>query len=270
MTNVTPVDETLLADAQLIAAAAAALTLEAFRGPGGSADRLPVDYKADGSEVTAADRGAEQLVREALAEQYPDDTIVGEEFGRTEGSSDRTWIIDPIDGTTSFVRGVPLYSSLLAVFDGQGPAVGVVTIPALGLVLHAGRHRGAYLNGEPTGVNDHKTLDGAIVSSSAFDLGWWNQGALLALTGSGAKTRTWGDGYGYLMVATGHIEAMTDPGLNKWDIAPMLTILPEAGGRISQWNNGTELATGSWLASNGHVHDELVGLLSPFHESEKT
>lgn len=269
MTNSNPVEETLLADAQRIAAAAAALTLKAFRGPGGSTDKLAVNYKADGSEVTAADRGAEQLVRDALAEHYPDDSIVGEEFGTTEGSTDRTWIIDPIDGTTSFVRGVPLYSSLLAVFDRHGPAVGIVTIPALGLALHAGRGRGAYLNGEAARVNDHTTLDGAIVSSSAFDLGWWNQGALLALTGSGAKTRTWGDGYGYLMVATGHIEAMTDPGLNKWDIAPMLTILPEAGGRISQWNGDTDLATGSWLASNGDVHDELVGILEPFHEPEK-
>lgn len=258
MTTPPPVDEQLLADAIAYAGEAATLTLEWFQ----STD-LAIDRKQDGSEVTVADRSAEELVRTHLAQHYPDDAIIGEEHGNAEGTSGRTWVLDPIDGTTSFVRGVPLYSSLLAVQDEHGPAVGVVNIPALGLSLTAGRGRGAHLNGHPTSVNDVDDMAHGIISSSAFDLGWWPEAALVAVAGSDLKTRTWGDGYGYLLVATGQIEAMTDPWLNAWDIAPMLTVIPEAGGRITQWDGSTHLNTGPWLATNGHLHDPILGLVNP-------
>lgn len=258
MTTPPAVDADVLAFAADTAAAAAALTLEWFRGRD-----LHVEHKGDGSEVTVADRAAEELIRTAVLDRYPDDTVIGEEGGTTPGRSDRTWIIDPIDGTASFVRGVPLYSSLLAVTDAHGPAVGVVSIPALDEVVVAGRGRGATHNGGPTTVSTVATVADACVSSSSFDQPWWPAPALDAVTASGAKTRTWGDGYGYLLVATGRIEAMIDPPLHTYDIAALLTVIPESGGRITRWDGRDDLADGmGWMASNGLVHDELLALLA--------
>lgn len=255
--SVPAVDESLLADAVSIAEGAAARTLEWFQR-----HDLTVDLKGDGSEVTAADRAAEAYVRDQVALRYPADAVIGEEAGITEGTSGRQWIVDPIDGTASFVRGVPLYSTLLAVFDEHGPAVGVVVIPALDERVSAGRGRGCLHNGSPTAVSSISDIKQSCISSSAYDGSWWSEDALLAVTGSGARTRTWGDGYGYFLVATGRIEAMVEPSLNTWDIAPMLTVIPEAGGTITTWSGSTELSQGAgWLATNGHLHDTLLGMV---------
>lgn len=247
-----------MADAARIAAEAAELTLQWFQ-----ADDLGVEHKRDGTEVTEADRAAEAHVRAQVQQHHPDDTVIGEEAGTTDGTSGRRWIVDPIDGTASFVRGVPLYSSLLAVFDEHGPAIGIVSIPALGETLVAGRGRGCLHNGRPVSVSSIDTVAGSCVSTSAFDGSWWPRTALLELSNSGAKTRTWGDGYGYFLVATGRIEAMVDPSLYTYDIAAMLTVIPEAGGTLTTWNGDTELADEvGWLATNGHIHDELRDILN--------
>jgi histidinol phosphatase-like enzyme (inositol monophosphatase family) len=254
-----PVDVDLLANATEIAQEAAAFVRDRFR-----ADDMDIELKRDGSEVTDVDRGAEALVRARVLERYPDDTVIGEEAGTTTGTSGQRWIVDPIDGTASFVRRVPLFSTLLAVFDDHGPAVGIVAIPALDEFVVAGRGRGCTHNGRPTRVSGIAELGDACVSSSAFDGSWWPEQALLNVANSGAKTRTWGDGYGYFLVATGRIEAMMDPSLNTWDIAPMLVVIPEAGGTITTWTGTTELDQGAgWLASNGHLHDDLLGLIQP-------
>lgn len=259
-----PVDQHLLDEAAHIAGLAAAHTLTYF----GRRD-LEVDHKRDGSEVTAADRGAEEIVRSAVLAAHPDDTVIGEEFGTTEGTSGRRWIVDPIDGTTSFVHGVPLYSSLLAVFDDHGPAVGIITIPALGRVCIAGRGRGCTVDGRPAQVAATTELAGALVSTSSFDLDWWPTHALLAIAGSGAKTRTWGDGYGYLMLAVGAIDVMIDPPLNPWDIAAMLTIVPEAGGVLTTWTGtddpdaALEAPPTGWVATNATLHPQVLDLVAP-------
>ena len=253
-----PVDLDLLEFAATTAAEAAAITLDYFQRPG-----LTVDLKHDGSEVTAADREAEAHIRAAVARELADDAFIGEEAGTTSGTSGQTWIVDPIDGTASFVRGVPLYSSLVAVIDDHGPAIGIVSIPALGETIVAGRGRGATYNGGPLAVSEVTTVAESCLSSSSFDQPWWPAAALEAVTTCGARTRTWGDGYGYLLVATGRIEAMIDPALHTYDIAAMLTVIPEAGGRLTRWDGGTELADEvGWVATNGHIHDELLGLLN--------
>lgn len=260
-----PVDPDLLDDAIDIAGQAASHTLAYF----GRAD-LRVETKLDGSEVTDADRGAEEIVRREVLARHPDDTVIGEEFGVTTGPSGRRWIVDPIDGTTSFVHGVPLYSSLLAVFDEHGPAVGIITIPALGRVCIAGRGRGCTVDGRPAQVATTTDLAGALVSTSSFDLGWWPTDALGAIAGSGAKTRTWGDGYGYLLLAAGAIDVMIDPPLNAWDIAAMLTVIPEAGGILTTWT-GTADADAAldsppvgWVAAaNLALHRQILALLAP-------
>lgn len=263
MTNAPPVDAGLLDDAIDIAAQAAAHTLARF----GRAD-LRIDHKRDGSEVTDADRGAEEIVRREVLARHPDDTVIGEEFGTTEGTSNRRWIVDPIDGTTSFVHGVPLYSSLLAVFDAHGPAIGIISIPALDRICVAGRGRGCTVDGRAARVGARASLDGALVSTSSFDLGWWPTEALVAIAGCGAKTRTWGDGYGYLMLASGAIDVMIDPPLNPWDIAAMLTIVPEAGGVLTTWTGDLDFAdalTGApsgWIATNAALHPQVLDLLA--------
>jgi histidinol-phosphatase len=251
-----PVDQDLVTTAVEITRAAGELTLSWFRN-----DDLTVDHKGDGSPVTAADLAAETLMRERLLEHFPDDSVMGEEHQDTTGTSGRTWVIDPIDGTKAFTRGVPLYGNLLALVDEHGPAVGVINLPALGETIWAGRGRGCFCNGVSCRVSGHASLDGAYAMTSGF--GYWPDDALRAVLRSPVIFRTWGDAYGYALVATGRAEAMIDPLANPWDVAPMAVIIPEAGGRYSTFDgdDGPEAwKTGSGVGTNGAVHDALIGL----------
>lgn len=253
-----PADPALLDEAVNISRAAGALTLRWF-----ASDALTVDEKGDGTPVTQADRAAERLVRERLADAHPDDTVLGEEEDDTSGSSPRTWIIDPIDGTKAFTRGIPLYSSLLAVFDEHGPAIGVIDLPALGHTVWAGRGLGCFLDGRPTHVSDRDVPSTAVLSSSDFT--HWADDELLAVKHAGFQLRTWGDGFGYAMVATGAIEVMVDPEVSLWDVAPMPVILHEAGGRFTDITGEAPALTpgspASGVASNGRVHDLVIDCL---------
>lgn len=253
-THPSPVDPELLKTAITIIAQAGEFTLRHF----GDA-RLTVDAKADGTPVTVADRGAERLVREALADQFPDDGILGEEEAETMGTSGRRWIVDPIDGTKAFTHGVPLYSNLLALEDDEGIAIGVINLPALGETVAAGRGLGCFRNGVPCSVNDRTSLDGAYLMSSGYSA--WDDDTLLRVKRANLGLRTWGDGYGYALVATGRVEAMFDPVAELYDLAPMPVILAEAGGRFTALDGGDGPGSGSGLASNGHVHDALLALL---------
>ena len=154
-----PVDRSLLDFAVDVAREAGESTLRWFR-----ARDLAVDSKADGTPVTAADRHAERLVRDRVAARFPDDGVLGEEEPETAGATGRRWIVDPIDGTKAFTRGVPLYSTLLALDDEHGPAVGVIVLPALGQAVYAGRGLGAWCDGEPARVSATAALDGAYLS----------------------------------------------------------------------------------------------------------
>ena len=249
-----PADPELLAEAVELTREAGRLTLNWFNDSG-----LTIDRKGDGSPVTDADKAVESFLRKALSNKYPNDTVVGEEFPEAKGTSGRTWFIDPIDGTRSFVRGVPLYTTLLAMIDEQGPAIGVAAVPALDEAVWAGRHLGCYHNGRRCRVSCETNLNRSYLCASGFE--WWPDGAFARVSQSGARLRTWGDGYGYVLVATGRAQAMIDPGLNLWDIAPMLVIIPEAGGRISTWEAKTTPAQGDWLATNGVIHQDLLTLL---------
>ena len=252
------IDEALLDEVIGIASSAGELTLKWFHGSG-----LDVRTKQDGTVVTEADVAAEDLIRSKLRARFPNDGIFGEERGESTGKSGRQWIVDPIDGTVSFVRGVPLYSTLLALVDDDGPALGVICLPALGETVAAGRGLGAFYNGTPCHVSDTDDLSNALVTASAFDADWWGSGPLLAIATSGAQTRTWGDGYGYSLVATGRADAMVEPPVKPWDIAPMLTIVPEAGGRITGWHGGPAATNeGGWIVSNSHLHGDLIKCLS--------
>ena len=247
-------DADLLSEAVALTCEAGRLTLDWFND-----HELSVGRKDDGSPVTEADKAAETFLREALSKRFPDDGVIGEEYPEERGTSGRTWIIDPIDGTRSFVRGVPLYTTLLAMIDQHGPAIGVAAVPPLDEAVWAGRGLGCYHNGRRCQVSPQTELSRSYLCASGFE--WWPEGAFDRVKTAGARMRTWGDGYGYVLVSTGRTDAMIDPGLNLWDIAPMLVIIPEAGGRITQWNASTTPSAGDWLATNGAIHDELLARL---------
>ncbi len=254
-----PADTDLLDFAVSLAREAGTLTLDWFQ----RAD-LAVDHKGDGTPVTAADLAAEIYIRERLTEAYPEDGIHGEEHGNVVGTSGRTWVIDPIDGTKAFTKGVPLYSTLLALVDEAGPAIGVIHLPGLDETVWAGRGLGCFHNGETCQVSDHDGLDGAYVMTSGFS--YWPDGMIDHLIAGPSVLRTWGDAYGYTLVATGRAEAMIDPQANPWDVAPVAVIIAEAGGRFTGID-GTEgpdaWSSGSGLATNGRVHDDLLDLMHP-------
>ena len=241
-----------------IAREAGQLTLEWYRG-----SAFSIDHKHDGSPVTAADLAVETLMRERLNDTFPNDSVLGEEHPDTSGTSGRTWVIDPIDGTKAFMRGVPLFANLLALVDEHGPAVGVINLPALGETIWAGRGLGAFHNGEPCRVNDREGIDGAFVCTSGF--GYWPDAALRVLLDSPVKLRTWGDAYGYALVATGQVEAMVDPKAFPWDLAPIAIIIAEAGGSFSAFDGRTGAdvwSSGSAIATNSRIHGDLLALFS--------
>jgi histidinol-phosphatase len=250
-----PIERQLLDFAVDLVRTAGEMTLRWFRSPD-----LAVDSKADGTPVTAADRAAERLVRERIAGRFPDDGVLGEEEPEVRGRSGRRWIVDPIDGTKAFTRGVPLYSTLLALHDGDGAALGVIGLPALGQVVYAGRGLGCWSDGRPARVSDTTTLDGAYVTTSGYN--HWPDQALLAVKHAGCQLRTWGDGYGYALVATGRADAMVDPEVELYDVAAMPVILNEAGGRFTTVDGREDAGGGSGVATNGRVHDQLLQLLA--------
>jgi histidinol phosphatase-like enzyme (inositol monophosphatase family) len=256
MGRVTPSADPELVDfAAQIIREAGALTLQMFK-----AAELDVERKGDGTPVTVADRQAERYLRERIRDRFPDDEILGEEEPDQEGTSGRRWVIDPIDGTESFARGVALYTNLLYLEDEHGPAVGVINVPAIDEMVVAGRGLGCTFNGVPCHVNDHATLERSMMSTSGFD--WWEPELLAAARRSTMGLRTWGDGYGYLLVATGRIEAMVDPSIKFWDVAPCQVIIPEAGGRWSALDGSADAQAGSFVATNGILHDQVLALLA--------
>lgn len=236
-----------------LARAAGRLTLDHFRKD------VEVERKHDGTPVTVADRAAEAFVRAELARRFPADAIVGEEGDDRPGTSGRRWIIDPIDGTKSFIHGVPLYTTLLAVEDQEGPAVGVIVVPALGEAVWAGRGIGCWHDGAPARVSSTTQLADATICTSGID-GWPSEmrDRLLDLP---VLLRTWGDGYGYALVATGRVDAMVDPDASLWDLAPMPVIVHEAGGRFTALDGTASLTAGSGLATNGALHDAVLAAL---------
>ena len=233
------------------------ITLEYFR------KKPETSTKDDGSYVTVADREAEKYLRRQIAERFPDDGCLGEEEGESTGTSGRRWIVDPIDGTFAFVHGVPFYGVLIALeIDGE-PVVGVVNMPALGELVSAAKGLGCFLNGEPARVSETAELKDALLLSTDF--------AACARYGFGppaerlqarAKTsRTWGDCYGYVLVATGRADVMLDPVMNLWDCAPLLPIMEEAGGTFTDWRGARTIDGGNSIATNGRLFDEVMGLV---------
>jgi histidinol phosphatase-like enzyme (inositol monophosphatase family) len=225
---------------------------------------LTVEAKADGSPVTLADRGAEERLRAMLGTACPRDGILGEELGDAPGTSGRRWIIDPIDGTQSFIRGVPLWGVLVALEDQGECVLGVVALPALGETVWAARGGGACVNGERVRVSDATTLAAATVLTS--DAGPRHFGDKHAgferLLRSTARHRGWGDCYGYVLVATGRAEVMLDPLMNPWDAAAVKPIVEEAGGVFCAWDGTPTIYGGSAMAMPAALREPVLAALT--------
>jgi len=252
------------------ARAAGDLTLRYF---GGSDRDLGLDRKRDGTPVTRADREAESLLRQRIAATFPDDGVIGEEHGEAAGASGRTWILDPVDGTKSFARGVPLFGTLVALEkDGQA-VLGVIHMPALGEMVYARRGGGAHwVRGigtpsettEPARVSDEGRLAHATACwTSAAGFARAGQERLRAVVEQAfGLTRGWGDCYGHLLVATGRVEAMFDPRLALWDTAALQPVVEEAGGAFLTLDGRATHRGGSGISVNASLAGPVRTLLS--------
>lgn len=213
---------------------------------------LAIEQKADGSPVTLADRGAEEAARAWITARFPDDGIVGEEFGVVRPEARRQWFIDPIDGTKSFVRGVPLWGSLVGIVEGDTVLAGAVCCPAVGETIAAAIGEGAWWNGRRARVSPTAELAQATVlvtDDRAYGL-VEKRDAWRRLADAASIARTWGDCYGYLLVATGRAEAMVDPKMNAWDAAAVLPVIEEAGGVFTDFAGARTAFGGDVIATN--------------------
>ncbi len=241
------------------------ITLDYFRR-----SDLTVERKQDDSPVTVADRGAEAFLREQIAERFPEDAVVGEEFKEQDhdGTSGFRWILDPIDGTKSFVHGVPLYSNLIGLQYDRKSVAGVIRIPALDEMVYAADGQGAwYVRGvaDPVRAQVSATpeLEKALFLTSEIE-GFSQKGhfdVLNRLADATRVSRTWGDGYGYLLVATGRADLMVDPAMEVWDAAALLPILREAGGTFTDWTGEETVESGNGFATNGVLFEQVLPLL---------
>lgn len=224
---------------------------------------LVVETKRDGSPVTVADRAAETAAREWVASRFPRDGVLGEEFGEERPDAARSWILDPIDGTRSFVLGVPLWGSLVALCEGEHVLAGAACFPAINEWLAAAPGAGCWWNGSRCAVSTIARLDQATVltTDERFSGGLHHLDGWRRLAQSARVSRTWGDCFGYLLVATGRAEVMVDPVMSPWDAAALQPIITEAGGRFTDFHGVDTAFAGSVIATNAALAGEVRAIL---------
>ena len=248
-----------LAFANGLADRAAEIGMGLFRG-----DSLEIRRKADLSVVTQADTSIEAMVREQVASAFPDDHVLGEEEGGDASRDGRVWIVDPIDATANYARGIPIWATLIALQVDAQLVLGVVHAPAIRERYEAVRGRGASMNGVPIRVSDTAAIGDAQILFAGLK-SWFSYPdghRVLDVMGESARTRGFGDFWGHVLVARGAAEAMLESDLNLWDYAALQVIVEEAGGRMTQLDGSPTADGGSVLTTNGALHDELVERLS--------
>jgi len=221
------------------------------------------ELKDDKSPVTIADRQAERLMRELIEARYPGHSILGEEEGETRPGATYRWIIDPIDGTKTFVRGVPLYAVLVGLERDGEPVVGAINIPAMSELLHAAQGEGCSWNGRRARVSSVAALrDALLLCTDAESMAKHGRAAAYRRMVAATKLqRSWGDAYGYVLVATGRAEVMLDPIVSVWDCAALLPVITEAGGSFTDWHGTPTIHAGEAIATNGLVREQLMALV---------
>jgi histidinol phosphatase-like enzyme (inositol monophosphatase family) len=230
----------------------------AYYGTGTAA----AEAKADHTPVTLADRESERLIRTIIARAFPDHAVLGEEDGETAGTAPVRWIVDPLDGTRTFVRGVPLYGTLIGVEVRGEPSIGVVYLPALDEMVAAARGLGCTWNGRPCRVSATPALADALAVVTDERAARARSGAWDRIATRTAMQRTWADCYGYVLIATGRAEVALDPAMNVWDCAALLPIVEEAGGRFTDWSGRRTIHGGEAVATNGALHEQVLALLA--------
>lgn len=237
--------------------AADAVTLARFRSPD-----LRVDTKPDRTPVTEADRAAEQAIRAVLSRQRPGDAVAGEEFGTT-GDGDRRWIIDPIDATLNYMRGVPVWGTLIALEEAGEIVAGVVSAPAMAHRWWASRGEGAWLNGSRMRVSSvHRIEDATYSMNSLIDHERHGWSRALDLSRLAARTRGFGDFLSFMLLADGAVDFVTEPIAAEWDLAPLIVIVEEAGGVFTDGTGARTITGGSAIATNGLLHDQVTAVLA--------
>ncbi|MBN2732053.1 MAG: inositol monophosphatase family protein [Balneolaceae bacterium] len=219
-----------------------------------------VERKDDTSPVTIADRETESIMREEIKKRFPDHGILGEEHGGHNPESEVQWILDPIDGTKSFIHGVPFYTTLIGILYKDEPVSGVIYAPALDELCEAAKGKGARLNGEAcmvrrcSSLNEASFLTTDVTTAREFNL----DASMQKLIKKTRLHRTWGDAYGHMMVATGRADLMFDPVLNIWDAAPLLTVMREAGGIFCDINGNETIQTGNGISCSRELIGEVL------------
>lgn len=222
-----------------------------------------VDYKSDHSPVTEADRRAEDLMRSLIRDRYPAHGIIGEEFGTENSDAEFVWTLDPIDGTVSFVSGCPLFGTLIGLLHEGTPVLGAIHQPLLG-ELCIGNGRETHLNGRRIRVSETRRLPEAkLVTTDLKYVGQYqDQPGFDELVRRSGLLRTWGDCYGYLLVASGGADIMLDPVMSPWDLIPLIPIIRGAGGVITSWDGGDPRTGTSAVASTPALHPEVIAVLN--------
>jgi histidinol phosphatase-like enzyme (inositol monophosphatase family) len=249
--------------ARELATKAGAVQLSRIQSPG------EVQRKDDDSPVTAVDRACEQIIREGLHEAFPNDGFLGEETGNVTGVSGRRWIVDPIDGTRPFIRGIPTFSVLIALEDCHGPLLGVIYLPALQQMCCAQRNLGAWLNEAPIAVSTVDTLEAAMISGLGHihKAGSAEADAMLSMMRACDYPYGFMDAYSYVLVACGKLDLCVNLLDQPWDCAAAACIVTEAGGTFTDIAGATSVHNGSILLSNGRLHDQA---LSFFDQSRRS
>jgi histidinol phosphatase-like enzyme (inositol monophosphatase family) len=246
----------LLGFAQEIAWQAGRSTLGYFQR------EVEVDVKDDASPVTVADREAEQIMRRAIGARFPGHDVLGEEFGGAHRGSSHRWILDPIDGTRSFISGVPLYSTLVGLeIDGE-MAVGVAYFPGLDDMVAAATGMGCRWNGRPARVSSVSRLDEALmVYTDVSEIAAERPGAWDRIQAATRLQRGFADAYGAFMVATGRADIAIDGIMKPWDCAALIPIVREAGGTFTDWNGQPTISGGNGLSTNGPLLEAVLEVL---------
>jgi len=253
----TPPTSLLLEAVADVAALAARTAMQWYR------QGFDVEIKGDGSPVTIADREAERVAREWLTTRFPKDGLHGEEFGVERADARRRWILDPIDGTKAFVRGVPLWGTLVACCEGDTVLAGAACFPVVNELVAAASGEGCWWNGVRAQVSSVDTLSGStvLVTDDCFVERPYRGAQWRSLASQAAVARTWGDCYGYLLVATGRAEVMVDDVVNPWDTAAIYPVITEAGGQFTAWDGMSTAFGSSAIATNAGVAAATRALL---------
>lgn len=252
--------EQLLEFAVEVAKAAGEHTLKYFK------KNIEIISKSDHSPVTIADREAELLMKKLINEAFPEHGVFGEEYGAFNPDATIQWILDPIDGTVGFIHGIPLYTNLIGILIDGEPIIGVINAPYMNEIIYASKGKGAYFNNSIASVRKVASLEEASLMTS--DVQYFNRYGYKAsfdkLLNMVKTHRTYGDAYGYMMVATGRADLMLDPALALWDAAALLPIISEAGGSFTDLNGTPKIDSGNGFACHPHLKNELIHLFKTY------